>query len=786
MKSFSEDRRYQLLLNALTDYAVYMLDTEGRVVTWNAGAARLKGYSEAEVLGQPYSRFFVEEDQRRGRPEQALVQAAERGRFEAEGWRVRKNGSQFWALATLEAIRDEAGRLIGFAKVTRDMTERQAAQEALLDSERRFRLLVEGVADYAICMLDPSGVVTSWNAGAESSFGYGSDEIIGRHFSAFFPRGRRTSGDPASALAAAAAGRFEAEGWLERKDGGRFWAQISLGAVRDPLIGVIGFAQIVRDITERRVAQQALMESERQFRLLVGGVSDHALYMLDPNGVVTSWNAGAERIKGYTSDQIIGQHFSKFYTDADRWTGAPAQALNAAAAQGRHEAEGWRLRKDGSLFWAATSIEAIRDETGALVGFAKITRDVTERRQAQLDLHKAQDQLAQAQKMEALGQLTGGVAHDFNNLLMIVSGHADLLKRRLAADAQSLKSVDAVALAVQRGETLTRQLLSFARRQSLNPQSVDLSRRLGAFSQMLASSLGGALELRMSIPADTWPVQVDPGELELALVNIAVNARDAMPDGGSLSLTAENQVLAPGDTDARLEGEFVALTAADTGMGIPPDILLRVFDPFFSTKQVGKGTGLGLSQVHGFAHQSGGAVSISSEVGQGTMITLYLPRAVEQPTASEPEKAVTQSVVAGRVLVVEDNPEVASVTCAMLEQLGYAAVAVQSAEAALEMVEQGETFDLVFSDVVMAGAMDGLGLARALKEQMPDLPVLLATGFSNAASNVRGDFPMLRKPYQLSEVSAAVSRLIAARRQEGDNLLPFPGRGKRGSRTSSD
>jgi PAS domain S-box-containing protein len=784
LRSFADEGRFQLLVDAVTDYALYMLDPDGRVVSWNTGAQRLKGYTEAEVVGSSFSRFFTPEDQQRGLPARHLAEAAEQGRFESEGWRMRKNGSRFWALATLDAIHDESGRVIGFAKITRDMTERRAAHEALVESERRFRVLVEGISDYAICMLDPSGVVISWNSGAQSSFGYPPADIIGRHFSSFFPRDQRAAGEPAKAMAAAVRdSRFECETWLERKDGGRFWAQISLSAIRGADRELVGFAQITRDMTERQMAQQALMESERQFRLLVGGVTDHALYMLDPNGIVTSWNAGAERIKGYSADEIIGQHFSKFYTDSDRWAGAPAQALNTAAETGRHEAEGWRVRKDGSLFWASTSIEAIRDESRALVGFAKITRDVTERRQAQIELQKTQEHLAQAQKMEALGQLTGGVAHDFNNLLMIVSGHVDLLRKRVADEPQSLKSVEAMAHAVQRGETLTRQLLTFARRQRLNPQAIDLPARLSAFAQMLASSLGGALELQMSIPGDTWPVHVDPSELELALVNIAINARDAMPKGGALTVTAENRQVGALDTDARIEGDFVVLTAADNGVGIPPDILARVFDPFFTTKQVGKGTGLGLSQVHGFAHQSGGAVVIDSEVGVGTRISLFLPRAGQAPSEADAAASNAQSAAAAsRVLIVEDNPEVASVTCALLEQLGYQTASVSSAEAALQALDAGESFDLVFSDIVMAGPMDGLSLAQALREKRPDLPVLLATGFTGAAEAARGDFAILRKPYQLSEVGAAVSRLISVQRSEGDNLVPFPSRAKRRAR----
>lgn len=285
----------------------------------------------------------------------------------------------------------------------------QRAQKAVLESEQRLRLLVEGVVDYAIYMLDPSGTVTNWNTGAERLTGYRADEIVGQHFSRFYPPEDRAAGLPQRVLEAAARdGRFEAEGWRIRKDGSRFWASAVLNAIHDETGALIGFAKVTRDATERRAAQDALRESERQFRLLVKNVIDYAVFMLDPSGVIVSWNTGAERIKGYKADEIIGQHFSCFYTKQDRAAGIPVRALEVAIAEGRFEAEGWRVRKDGTLFWANVVIDPIRDDDGSLIGFAKITRDITERRNAQLRLQEMQAQRDQAQKMEALGHLTGG------------------------------------------------------------------------------------------------------------------------------------------------------------------------------------------------------------------------------------------------------------------------------------------------------------------------------------------------------------------------------------------
>jgi PAS domain S-box-containing protein len=500
-----------------------------------------------------------------------------------------------------------------------------------------------------------------------------------------------------------------------------------------------------------------LSDNERQFRLLVESVVDYALFMLDPNGIVANWNPGAQRIKGYTPAEIVGQHFSRFYTDVDRENGKPARALRIARETGRYEEDGWRVRKDGSFFWASVVIDPIRDEKGAVIGYAKITRDISERREAQLALERVQRQLAESQKMDALGQLTGGVAHDFNNLLMVVSGHIATLKKKAEGDAKAMRAAQAIEIAAERGANLTRQLLSFSRRQRVRPEAINLQQRIEAIRDVLNSGIGGSVALAIDVSGETWPVTVDLGEFEVALVNLVMNARDAMPEGGTVSIGAENiTVVEEGDTLA--PGDYVAISVNDTGVGIPPDVLAKVFEPFFTTKPVGKGTGLGLSQVYGFAHQAGGTVRISSELGKGTAISILLPRALN-PAAEAPEQPVLgEPLQTGTVLLVEDNPEVASASTGLLEQLGYSVRWVADAEAALKEIEN-DGIDLVFSDIVMPGRMDGLGLARVIKQKRPRLPILLATGYSEAAHNVNADFPILRKPYQMHELSKALAEL---------------------------
>jgi PAS domain S-box-containing protein len=497
--------------------------------------------------------------------------------------------------------------------------------------------------------------------------------------------------------------------------------------------------------------QRDLFESERSFRLLVEGVADYALYMLDPKGFVTSWNIGGERIKGYLPSEILGQHFSRFYTETDRANGKPARALSIAEQQGRYEEEGWRVRKDGTFFWASVIIDPIRED-GRLVGFAKITRDITERREAQLALEQMQQRLAESQKLDALGQLTGGVAHDFNNMLMVISGSLHFLKKSIGNDARALRAIAAIETASKRGAALTNQLLTFARRQSVNPQPIDVAERIAEVREVLETGVGSSVTLAYDVEKDVWPITVDISEFETAMVNLVINARDAMPMGGTIRITARNARL----TEAPHVGDYVAIGVTDCGTGIAPDVLSKIFDPFFTTKPVGKGTGLGLSQVHGFAHQAGGTVRVESELGKGTTITILLPREVIRQQADDHD--ATTAGGSGTVLLVEDNPDVASVSASLLEQLGYTVRRVSDAETALCEIER-DGIDLVFSDIVMPGIMDGLKLAHRLKEIRPHLPILLATGYSDAAANVRGDFPILRKPYEIHQLSQAIAKL---------------------------
>jgi PAS domain S-box-containing protein len=625
--------------------------------------------------------------------------------------------------------------------------------------ERRFQLLVDAIAEYAIFMIDPDGIVTSWNAGAQRIKGYTRDEALGRHFSTFFTPEDQAAGRPARALQEARrTGRVEDEGWRLRKDGTRFWALVVMDTIYDESGTLLGFAKVTRDMTERRAAQEALKESERSFRLLVDSVVDYAIFMLDMQGRVTNWNSGAERIKGYSADEIVGEHFSRFYTEEDRRAGIPTRALEQAAVEGRFATEGWRVRKDGSRFWATVVIDAIRGEDGSLIGFAKVTRDITEQREAQRRLEDTREQLFQSQKMEAIGQLTGGIAHDFNNLLTIILGGADMAER-LVGDNEKLKRIlGNMRYAVKRGETLTKQLLAFSRRQALKPQVIDLHEQLEIVTDMLSRALRGDIGIVADVAPDAAPIEVDASQLELALLNVGLNARDAMPSGGALRISARNVL--PHERIAGLEGSFVALSVADTGTGIPEEIRQRVIEPFFTTKGIGKGSGLGLSQAYGFATQSGGSMTIESAVGRGTTVTFYLPVANSLPAKAVKTNGAERPQGRGRILVVEDDPDIAELAVNLLEDAGYQARRVTTAQSAIAELENSQV-DAVFSDVMLPGGMNGAELAQFIRATFPGVGILLATGYTEAATNqLARDFPVISKPYDESALVGAMADVM--------------------------
>jgi PAS domain S-box-containing protein len=627
------------------------------------------------------------------------------------------------------------------------------------DETARYRILVEAITDYAIYMLDPAGAITSWNAGARHIKGYAPEEVIGQNFSRFYTEEDRVRGLPQQVLSTAAReGKFEGEGWRVRKDGSRFWAHVVVDPIRNAAGELTGYAKITRDLTGQRETQEALRRSEEQFRILVQGVADYAVYMLSPEGIVTNWNLGAQRIKGYTPDEIVGRHFSQFYTEEDRARDLPGKALETAAREGRFENEGWRLRKDGSRFWSHVVIDAIRAPDGRLLGFAKITRDITERRAYQDSLDRARESLFQSQKMEAVGQLTGGVAHDFNNLLMAVLGSLEMLRKRLPDDPQQLRLLDNAILGAKRGAVLTQRMLAFARRQDLEVRPLDLAALVRGMSDLLERSLGRDVEIEMAFPPDLARIVADQNQLELALLNLCVNARDAMRTGGYIKISAREEHVGANHPSGLVTGDYVCLAVTDTGEGMDADTLARATEPFFTTKGVGKGTGLGLSMVHGMAGQMGGRLILKSNPGQGTTAEIWLPGMVGaapvpgvRAESGEPEPHIGGL----KVLAVDDDRLVLFNTAAMLEDMGHSVMEAASGEEALELLRQ-HGFDLVITDQSMP-RMTGMQLIETIKTEWPDLPVILATGYAEIPGGTQINIRKLSKPFTEKELAQAVT-----------------------------
>jgi PAS domain S-box-containing protein len=623
-----------------------------------------------------------------------------------------------------------------------------------LSDERRYQYLISGINDYAIYMLDPSGHVSSWNAGANRFKGYLAHEILGQHFSRFYTPEDQETGVPKRALETALTeGKYESEGWRVRKDGTRFWAHVVIDPIYNEDGVLLGYAKVTRDVTERKAAEEALRESEQRFRLLVQGVTDYAIYMLSPEGVVTNWNSGAERIKGYSYDEIVGSHFSRFYTDEDRAAGVPQRALSTASSAGRFESEGWRVRKDGSRFWAHVIIDAVHDDDGKLLGFAKITRDLTEKKKAAEALEAANVALFQSQKMESIGQLTGGVAHDFNNLLSVLSSGLEVLamqREEGGAPRGDARTIESMRRAIDRGARLTQQLLAFARQQPLQPETRNLNRVITAFETVLRRAINPNIEFEVELDRKAHSAVIDSARFESALLNLVVNARDAMPQGGRITISTDGVTLGQHQAGMLPPGDYVRVTVADNGTGMPPEVVARAFEPFFTTKEMGKGTGLGLSQVYGFIKQSGGEVVIESRPGEGTAVSIYLPAVVT--AAVDGVAAHTE-----RVLIVEDEPDLMDVAAALFTSMGYEVVTAASGREAIDVLEHRD-IDILFTDVVMPNGMNGLELANYTREHYPDTKIMLASGYPLPALRQRhggdlAEFAFVNKPYRLSDLA---------------------------------
>jgi PAS domain S-box-containing protein len=605
---------FRRLVESIRDYAVFMLDPQGRVRTWNTGAQLIKGYQPDEIIGKHFSIFYPPDAVERGWPEYELATAARVGRFEDEGWRLRKDGSRFWANVIITAVRDDNGALLGYAKTTRDLTERRANEERLRSSEERFRMMVDGVTDYAIFLLDPEGHVASWNTGAARLKGYTAAEIIGKHISVFYTDEANARRWPQHELQEALrVGRFEDEGWRVRKDGTRFWANVIITALRDAKGVHRGFSKITRDLTERRAHEEELRRSEEALRLLLEGIEDYAIIMLDPHGIVTSWNAGAERILGYTAAEIAGQSFERFYVPEDLAAGRPGAELRTAVLNRRAEDRGWRVRKDGTRFWADVVVTPLYDGAGGLRGFAKVTRDLSERKRIE----------ALEERGRHLTEFLAMLAHELRNPLAPIRNAVGIMAMAGEQSPQVAWCRDVIERQAVHLTRLVDDLLDVSRitRGVLKLQTIPMDLQTAVHVAIETTRpLINSRKHRLRIEMLDHPIRVngDITRITQVVINLLNNAAKYTPEGGEITIKV------------REEADDAVIRVEDNGAGISASQLDIVFDMFAQGERTidrsEGGLGIGLTLARRIVALHGGTLVARSEgVGKGSQFVVHLP-----------------------------------------------------------------------------------------------------------------------------------------------------------------
>ena len=643
----------------------------------------------------------------------------------------------------------------------REMLETQIEERTaeLERTEAQFRLLVQGVTDYAIYMLDAEGNVSSWNAGAQRIKGYSPDEVIGTHFSRFYTDEDRATGMPEVALRRAAEfGRFEREGWRVRKDGTTFWAHVVIDALHAPDGRLLGFAKITRDITERREAQLALEQSEKNIRAIFETSHLHQ-GLLAVDGTLLYANGISLAAIGKRREDVLGLP----YWQTPWFTGTPGipeqiHRASESAARGEPVAFPMTLTLPGGVAHFDFTMRPVKSDDGEVVGMVPEAIDTTARLLTEAALQ-------QSQKMEAIGNLTGGIAHDFNNLLSAVMGSLELLRKRLPDDPARLKLLDNAMEGARRGASLTRRMLAFARRQDLKAERIDAGALIDGMEELLRRSLGPTIAIETSFPRGLPQIEADANQLESAILNLAVNSRDAMRGEGRLLISGHEEIV--GDDDTTLKpGRYLVLSVADNGEGMDEATLKHATEPFFTTKGVGKGTGLGLSMVHGLAQQLGGTLMLKSAPLEGTTAEIWLPAAsgeIAQPRAAEaaPPAPAEEPPRRLKVLAVDDDALVLMNTSAMLVDMGHEVTEAYSAREALRAFE-ANGFDLVITDHAMP-QMTGAQLALELRARHPDVPILLATGYADLPSGEDPGLPRLAKPFGEADLARAVENALRNR-----------------------
>jgi PAS domain S-box-containing protein len=700
------DEPYRRMVEGIRDYAVFLLDTEGNVASWNQGAERIKGYKSTEIVGRHFSTFYPKSAVDKGWPQHELETAARIGHFEDEGWRVRKDGTKFWANVVITAIRNEDGQLLGFSKITRDLTERRMNEERLRVSEERFRMMVEGVRDYAIFLIDPSGYVATWNAGAQRIKGYLPEEIIGKHFSQFYPAEARERNWPQRELEEALRlGRFEDEGWRLRKDGTRFWANVVITPLRDRDGVHRGFSKITRDLTERREQEERLRQSEERFRLLLEGIEDYAVYMLDPEGRVTSWNGGAQRITGYSADEIVGQSFERFYSPEDVAAGRPAAELRTAMLNRRAEDTGWRVRKDGTRFWADVVVTALHDEEGRMRGFAKVVRDLSEKKR----IENLEEQGRHLTEFLAM------LAHELRNPLAPIRNALGIMALSRDMAPQAAWARDVIERQTTHLTRLVDDLLDVSRitrgKLSMHTASMDVNaavQRAVEAARPLIDSRKHQLEVKLA-PREVV-INGDMTRLVQVVVNLLNNAAKYTPEAGRISVEV-----------GTLQDDAI-VRVRDNGIGIPAHMMEHVFDLFAqgerSLARTEGGLGIGLTLARRIVALHGGSIKAQSAgAHKGSEFVVRLPLLRDYAAALPPlAGARTQSTVQKRsIVVVDDNADAAESMAMLLRTLGHEVRVEHDGAAALRELT-AQMPDVVLLDIGLPG-LNGYEVAKRVRSQ---------------------------------------------------------------------
>jgi PAS domain S-box-containing protein len=683
------------------------------------------------------------------------------GDYDEEYRIVRPDGGVRWIRDRAFPVRDENRKVIRVAGIAEDITERKHTADELRESERRFSNMLRNVELVAM-MLDGEGRITYCNDYLLRLTGWTREEVFGSNWVEMFlpPEIRKELEGVRVSLLADLPDAWHYENEILTRSGERRRIRWNNTVLRSASGEAIGTASIGEDITK-----QTVIDITRARLAAIVESSEDAIIGKDINGIITDWNAGATKVFGFSADEMVG-HSLLPLLPPDRLH-EEDQILNRI----RHgeiidHLETVRKRKDGRQIDVSITVSPIKDAASIVIGASKIARDITEQK-------NLEQQLRQSQKMEAVGQLTGGLAHDFNNLLGVVLGNLDLLERLVAGNEVAVKRVQNAQKAAMRGADLTRRMLVFSSRQPLNPAPTLLDESIQNMIEMAARALGPEIKITTNLDHAIPPVLVDAAGLENVLLNLAVNARDAMPDGGSLVISTQlsdlEESYPPVQAEELKPGRYVRVTVSDTGHGMSGETLARVFEPFFTTKPRGKGTGLGLAMVYGFVKQSGGTVRIYSELGHGTTVSFYLPLAegtLSPATAAAASKP--QATTGGTVLVVDDEVDLLEIASAYLEEMGYRVFLATDGARALEVLAREPGIELLITDVIMPGGMNGVELARKVRQLKPGVKIVYSSGFPSDAlaerSGTRVDGPLLYKPYQRNDFTAAIRRAMA-----GDN-----------------